>query len=250
MQLFPHREKIKRPFKYVNALGSLPSFLPMVKDYWDTTESLFHSTLAMFRFSKKQKNLKPLIREMGREKIGNLSKRAKEAFDTLYIKQNITLANPSEEASQDEAEAYGRWLHVARLEEDYLKQKAKLHWLDIGDQNNKTYHRAITSRQAQNMIREIRCVNGDVVNSHVEIKQEAERFFSEFLNRVPENFQDTNVEELRSLLGFSCSDDDFRLLEEEVRLRKCVKSYLLCQIINHLGQIGILLSSSRLLGQY
>ena len=216
VQSFPPRVRIKRPFKYVNALGSLPSFLPMVKDYWDATESLFHSTSAMFRFSKKLKNLKLLIREMGREKMGNISKRAKEAFDSLCIKHNFTLANPSEEAIQDEAEAYGRWLHVASLEEDFLKQKAKLHWLDIGDQNNKTYHRAITSREAQNMIREIRCVNGDLVNSHLEIKQEAESFFSEFLNRIPENFQGTNKEELRSLLDFTCSDEDCRLLEEEV----------------------------------
>ena len=170
----------------------------------------------MFRFSKKLKNLKPLIREMGKDKLGNLSKRAKEAFDSLCTKQNLTLATPSEEAIKDEAEAYGKWLHIASLEEDFLKQKAKLHWLDIGDQNNKTYHRAITSRQAQNMIREIRCVNGDLVNSHLEIKQEAESFFSEFLNRIPENFQGTNKEELRSLLDFSCSDEDCRLLEEEV----------------------------------
>lgn len=216
VQLFPPQEKIKRPFKYVNALGSLPLFLPMIKDYWDETERLFHSTSAMFRFSKKLKNLKPLIRGMGKDKLGNLSKRAKEAFDSLCIKQNLTLANPSEEAIKEEADAYGRWLHIASLEEDFLKQKSKLHWLDIGDQNNKTYHRAITSRQAQNMIREIRCVNGNLVNSHTEIKQEAESFFSEFLNRIPENFQGTNEEELEGLLNYRCSDEECRLLEEEV----------------------------------
>ena len=60
--------------------------------------------------------------------------------------------NSSEIAIQEESEAYGKWLHVASLEEDFLKQKAKLHWLDVGDQNNKTFHRAIKTRQAQNMI--------------------------------------------------------------------------------------------------
>lgn len=33
VQLFPPCEKIKRPFKYVNAMASLPSFLPLVKEY-------------------------------------------------------------------------------------------------------------------------------------------------------------------------------------------------------------------------
>lgn len=63
---------------------------------------------------------------------------------------------------------------MASLEEDFLKnQKAKLHWLDVGDQKNKMFHRAIKSRQAQNMIREIRCSNGSVVSTHLEIKHEA-----------------------------------------------------------------------------
>ena len=33
---------------------------------------------------------------------------------------------------------------MAGLEEEFLQQKAKLHWLDKGDQNNKTFHSSIT----------------------------------------------------------------------------------------------------------
>ena len=216
VQLLASSEKIKRPFKYINAIGSIPSFLPMVQTYWDSTERLFHSTSAMFRFSKKLKGLKPLIRELGREKLGNLTKRAKEAFDLLCERQNVTLVNPSEGAVKEEAEAYGKWLHVASLEEDFLKQRAKLFWLDVGDKNNKTFHRAIKSRQAQNMIREIRCANGCVVNQHSEIKKEAEDFFAHFLNQIPENYKGVNEDELEDLLKFRCSMDDCNLLEAEV----------------------------------
>lgn len=84
--------------------------------------------------------------------MGNLTIRANEAYELLCVKQSNTLANPSEAAVKEEAEAYGKWLYVANLEEEYLKQKVKLHWLDIGDKNNKTFHRAIKTRQAQNMI--------------------------------------------------------------------------------------------------
>lgn len=52
IQIHPPREKIRRPFKFVNVIGTLPGFLPMVKAYWDSTEKLFHSTSALFRFSK------------------------------------------------------------------------------------------------------------------------------------------------------------------------------------------------------
>lgn len=98
----------------------------MVEEYWKTTETLFHSTSAMYRFSKKLKQLKPMIRELGRNGLGNLTKRTKEAYEKLCDKQRSTLANPGEVATQKEAEAYEKWLHVANLEEDFLKQRVKL----------------------------------------------------------------------------------------------------------------------------
>lgn len=181
LQILPQSKKIRKPFKYVNAIGSLPSFLTTLKEFWDTTPRLYHSTSAMFRFSKKLKSLKPIIRNLGREKLGNLTKRTKEAHLELCEKQQQTLSNPCEEYVKEEAEAYEKWLHVAELEESHLKQKAKLHWFEVGDQNNKAFHNAICSRQAQNVIREIRCADGRTVTSQGEIKVEAERFFQSFL---------------------------------------------------------------------
>lgn len=127
IQVLQAKEKIKRPFKYVGAVGKLPSFLPLVKDYWDLTEKLFHSISAMFRFSKKLKSLKPLIRDLAREQLGNLSVRAAEAHTSLCDKQQVTLSTPTTEAIQAEAEAYEKWLHLAELEEDFLKQRSKMH---------------------------------------------------------------------------------------------------------------------------
>lgn len=209
-------EKFRRPFKYVNALRRLPSFLPMVKEYWESTEELFHSISAMYRFSKKLKNLKPMIRELGREKLGNLSKRTSEAYSILCEKQQNTLANPNTVAMNEEATAYEKWLHVAELEEDFLKQRSKLHWLDVGDQNNKTFHNSIKTRQAQNTLREIRCQDGRILKIHQEFKVEAESFFSEVLNKFPARFQAASVEELKELIDFQCTSADCSLLEAEV----------------------------------
>lgn len=58
------------------------------------------------------------------------------------------------------------------LEENFLEQRAKLHWLDVGDQNNKTFHNAIRTHQAQYTIREIRCKEGNIVTQQVEIKED------------------------------------------------------------------------------
>lgn len=77
IHLKPLREKIRRPFKFVNAIGNLQSFLPMVRAFWDNTETLYHSTSALYRFSKKLKSLKPLIRELGNERrLGKFNKKS------------------------------------------------------------------------------------------------------------------------------------------------------------------------------
>lgn len=59
----------------------------------------------MFRFSKKLKNLKPIIRELGREKLENLTKKPKEAHAILCEKQKATLISPSNISIQEEAKA-------------------------------------------------------------------------------------------------------------------------------------------------
>lgn len=91
IQLLQQLDKVVRAFKFVGAMGKLPGFLPILKDYWDSTDKLFHSTSAMFRFSKKLKALKPLLRNLGRESLGNLTKRAAEARSLLCEKNKKLL---------------------------------------------------------------------------------------------------------------------------------------------------------------
>lgn len=51
-----------------------------------------------------------------------------------------TVATSSLDAMKKEERAYERRLQVVSLEEDFLKQRSKLHWSDLGDQNNKAFH--------------------------------------------------------------------------------------------------------------
>lgn len=112
---------------------------------------------------------------------------------------------------------------MAGLEEEHLKQKSKLHWLEVGDLNNKTFHCSIRARKAQNTIREIRGTNGVILNTHGAIKVEAERYFSEFLNQSPSNYQGASLEELTELLQYRCSEEECRNLEAEVSVEEIRK---------------------------
>lgn len=76
----------------------------------------------MLRFSKKLKALKPLIRNFGRENLGNLTVKTREAYAILCEKQQETMPNPTDITKASESEAFDRGSRVAELEKDYLNK--------------------------------------------------------------------------------------------------------------------------------
>ena len=69
----------KKPFKFTNAVADMPELLTTIADYWKDCQPLFQSTSALFRFSKSLKALKPLIRRLSKEKLGELSKKSRKS---------------------------------------------------------------------------------------------------------------------------------------------------------------------------
>lgn len=214
----------KGPFKFANAVATLPEFVPAVKNAWDDTAELFHSTSALFRFAKKLKSLKPVLRALGRSNLANISVRSKDALADLNAKQEAVLSNPTEDNSKAEALALERWERVSRLEERFLKQRSKLHWLKVGDENSKAFYNAITVRQARNAIRVIVDNEGRTLTGVEVIKQEASRYFEEFLNHQPDDFVGMEVDALRDLLEFECSEVDQQNLTKEVSATEIKKT--------------------------
>lgn len=92
------------------------------------------------------------------------------------------MRNPTVQNMEAESAAYKRWDFVSGLEENFLKQKSKMHWLEVGDKNNKVFHRGATTREIVNSIKEIQRSEGVVLTSPEDIKIEAERHFRELYN--------------------------------------------------------------------
>lgn len=127
IHLSSEQRRPKRPFKFVNVVAGPEGFLPMMSQYWMATELIYSSTSSLYRFSKKLKNLKPEIRTLAKESMGNLTTKMKEAYAELCLKQEQCMQNPSERNSEEENRAYERWDKVSGLEENFLKQKSKVH---------------------------------------------------------------------------------------------------------------------------
>lgn len=154
--------------------------------------------------------------------MGDLTRKVKEAYLDLCEKQEKLFLDQSQENIRAERMAAERWQRVSDIEEKLLKQKSKLHWLQVGDQNNRAFHNAAKIRETKNAIREIKCSSGNVVTSQEEIKVEAERFFREFLSHQSQDIHDKTVEELQEIMPFRCSNEERATLtklvtDEEIR---------------------------------
>lgn len=105
----------------------------------------------MFRLSKKLKGLKPDLRKLSKDYLGDLSKRTKASYEKLCEVQMKTMTNPNSQGVVEEAHAYAKWKHLADLEEIYLRQKSKLHWLKVGDGNNRYFHQGAKNLETQKL---------------------------------------------------------------------------------------------------
>lgn len=86
--------------------------------------------------------------------VGDITKKTNQAYTRLCELQAITMLNPTPSIVEEEAEAYEKWLKFADIEERFLRQKSKLHWLKLRDKNNKIFHNAAKMREMRNSIRD------------------------------------------------------------------------------------------------
>ena len=177
----------------------------------NTGEELINSFIQPQPYTDLGRSLKVLslrLRSLSKDKLGQLHKQTKEALSLLCDRQGETLMNPSSDAMRRECEALERWQKLAYIEEEVFKQKSKMHWLEVGDRNNKFFHNAAKIREVMNAIREVVCPDGSIATTEEDIKKEAKRFFSELLTHRPLDYEIPSVESLQDLLQFRCSEED------------------------------------------
>ena len=153
---------------------------------------------------------------MGKRLLGDISMRTKEAYKKLCDLQAKTMISPTSQSVDVEAADYEKWQRLADIEEGYLRQKAKLHWVKVGDQNNKVFYNAVKVRETRNNIKEIQGENGLIAATQDQIKTEAERYFKDFLTVKPSDYVEWLSEELADLLDFKCAEEDKQMLTREV----------------------------------
>nr|GEZ92111.1 hypothetical protein [Tanacetum cinerariifolium] len=107
---------------------------------------------SMFQVTQKMKNLKKPLWKLLHDQ-GNLHDWVNRLRVELDVVQKALDSDPSNSMLRDEEAVYIQALNDAIIDEErFLRQKAKIQWLDVGDSNSAYFHKTVKSKNQRNRI--------------------------------------------------------------------------------------------------
>ncbi|XP_074291299.1 uncharacterized protein LOC141618079 [Silene latifolia] len=142
-----------RPFKYFNMWSISPLFQSIVAQVWGQRIK----GTRMFKLVTRLKRLKPKFKELNRSHFSDIENAAEQAMTSLTHIQNQLQACPGDlTLLQLEYETNKKVSQTQKANMEYLRQKAKAHWITEGGLNSSYFYGVIKARRQQNAIHEIK----------------------------------------------------------------------------------------------
>ena len=165
-------------FKNFNFWADHPTFLQLVKDAWNC--EVFGTP--MYRLTRKLKSVKAALKAFNFHSFAKLHDRVVDAKENLKQAQFALLNNPYDTLLvENEKKCLKAFHDLACAEEGFLKQKSRIQWLKLGDQNTSFFHKAIKSRNSRNSIKVLTLASRGRIEDPEDIKQEAIAHFQNIL---------------------------------------------------------------------
>ncbi|KAL0438678.1 UNVERIFIED_CONTAM: hypothetical protein Slati_2350800 [Sesamum latifolium] len=155
-----------------------PEFIATVEEGW----SLNVEGTTQFKLCKKLKALKNSLKAFNGLHYSHISVRAKEANLALQNAQLRLEFNPRDAAVWDSLGALRKKaVFLAEAERHFYYQKAKIHFLKMGDMNTKFFHDMVKKNAAKRSILAITKSDGSTITSEADIGQEFVAYFTSLL---------------------------------------------------------------------
>ncbi|KAL2905125.1 LINE-1 retrotransposable element ORF2 protein [Bienertia sinuspersici] len=184
----------QKPFKYFRMWSQAPDYKERVKRacLWEGQGT------DMYSLTRRLKQVKKELKDLNKHGFSSIQAVATKAYQELIDAQQALHDNPRDERlATIEKEASQQYKQKQDTYVQFLKQKAKCHWLKEGDSNTKLFHRSIKQRRIQNNVYAIRDMTGDLKASPDDIAEGFQQYYTQLLGtsmRDREQVQRRNLE--------------------------------------------------------
>ncbi|XP_031255913.1 uncharacterized protein LOC116113894 [Pistacia vera] len=174
----PRRGKVPSPFKFLNFWADHASFRDIVQAVWD--EPLVGNP--MFRLTQKLGLVKRKLKALHIRASSHISSRVLEARARWAAAQGNLDRDPfSTECISEERNLANQYFSLCRDEEAFFKQRSRVQWLNLGDQNTKFFHKSLIHRQVRNRIHGLTDGHGTHITDSQGLGRLAVGFFQDLL---------------------------------------------------------------------
>ncbi|XP_028089573.1 uncharacterized protein LOC114289924 [Camellia sinensis] len=165
-----------KPFKFINAWRSHPTFMAEVKKRWEDTQV---QGWAGYRVMRKLSILRDHLRVWNKAVFGNIDSLLKSAEEELHewdLKAESKSLIGLEIKRRREVKS--KVWQLNRNKERLWHQKSRMQWVRFGDRNTRFFHIMASNRQRKNMLDSV-LVEGVRLEDPVLVKQEVVRHFNQ-----------------------------------------------------------------------
>ena len=125
----------------------------------------------MYQLCCKLRKLKQELKLFNMTHFSNISDRVKDAKNEMDKAQEaLHTAHENPTLCMRERDAVHKYASTVRAEESFFKQKARIQWLSLGDQNTSYFHKSVNGRHNRNKLLSLTREDGEVVKGHEAVK--------------------------------------------------------------------------------
>lgn len=113
------------------------------------------------------------------------------------------------------SECLSEYTSVTLAEEDFLNQKSRNNWLNLGDKNTSYFHKLVKVRNSKNTISHVWDAQGRKVEEVEQIKRVAEDYYKGLLSTNSHVFEDSMIDRIGGLVTTRLSEVQARDMERD-----------------------------------
>lgn len=132
------------PFKFYNAWVAEDDFNDIVKNAWMTQVQ----GTKMLQVVKKLKLVKVALRNWSKQKFGDFHQTNVTRNHLEGIQSSLDTNACDDSLCRMDKDTRDEFKKIIAMEESMLKQKSRIKWLNLGDQNNRFFHKSLLFRRA------------------------------------------------------------------------------------------------------